>query len=117
MKIFFLIFWFVVACGISGCFGWGDYMKFPPSPSSREICLKEGDSEIEFAKDIGECRAMGEALHHPVKDNSHITKFRHAIENCMLEKGYPFRDAIPSTGGKRYCTSHSGGPACKSIGR
>ena len=103
--------------GLCGCVGWGDYMKFPPSPSSREIWLKEGKSEMEFAKDIGECRAIGEALHPPVKDYSHIDKFRHAIEHCMIEKGYTFRDALPSFGGKRYCTSHSGGPACKSIGR
>lgn len=92
-------------------------MKFPPSPSSREIWLKESKSEMEFAKDIGECKAMGEDRHPPAKDNSHITKMRHTIENCMLEKGYTFRDAMPSTGGKRYCASHSGGPACKSIGR
>jgi hypothetical protein len=117
MKNFLLTFWVAISLGISGCIGWGDYMKFPPSPSSREIWLKEGKSEMEFAKDIGECRAIGEALHPPVKDYSHIDKFRHAIEHCMLGKGYTFRDAIPSEGGKRYCSSHSGGPACKSIGR
>lgn len=118
MKKFSLSFWVVVAFGTSGCFGWGDYMKFSPGPSSREIWFKQGISETQFKADRDVCRGQVDALPPPVAgDYSYADKAHHMIENCMLEKGYTFKDAIPANGGKRYCKTYHGGPACKSIGQ
>ena len=118
MKNILFIFFIVLLSGVSGCLGWGDYMKFPPGPTAREIWFKEGASQIRFKEDMSECEDRERSLPPPVVgDYSYAAKARHTIESCMLEKGYTFKDALPEYGGKRYCTTYHGGPACKSIGR
>jgi hypothetical protein len=120
MKKVFFSFGVFVALGTSGCFGWGDYMKFPPASSSPEIWFKKGISEMKKDEDIDECKANREKSLGPVVpgDYSYADKARHIVEYCMLAKGYTFTDAIVP-GGVSYCsrTYYGSGPACKSIGR
>lgn len=121
MKNIFFISSIVLLSGVSGCFGWGDYMKFPPGPTSREIWFKQGKSEAQKSGDIRECENSIEKSLGPVVsgDYSYADKASHIVEYCMLAKGYTFLDAMPANGGVRYCskTYNSSGPACKSIGR
>lgn len=118
-RIIFTFGLFLVGC-ISGCIGWGDYMKFPPASSSPEIWFKEGVSENKKSEDRRECKASIEKSLGSVVpgDYSYADKARHIVEYCMLAKGYTFTDAIVP-GGVSYCsrTYYGSGPACRSIGR
>jgi hypothetical protein len=120
MKRVCFVFWFVLLSGTSGCFGWGDYMKFPPASSSPEIWFKKGVSETEKSVDRRECKDSVESSLPPLVagDYSYADKARHIVEYCMLAKGYMFTDVIVP-GGVSYCsrTYYGSGPACKSIGR
>jgi hypothetical protein len=121
MKRVIFAFGLLLIGGISGCIGWGDYMKFPPASSSPEIWFKQSISEMKKGEDIRECKASIEKSLGPVVpgDYSYADKASHIVEYCMLAKGYTFLDAEPANGGVRYCskTYNGSGPACKSIGR
>lgn len=119
MKNIFFISSIVLLSGVSGCFGWGDYMKFPPGPAAREIWFKEGISEMKKAEDSYECEKSIEKSLPPVVpgDYSYAAKARHIVEYCMLAKGYTFTDVV-LPGRVSYCSrTYGSGPACKSIGR
>lgn len=121
MKRIIFTFGLLLIGGISGCIGWGDYMKFPPASSSPEIWFKEGVSENKKSEDRRDCKASIEKSLGPVVpgDYSYADKASHIVEYCMLAKGYTFIDALPANGGVSYCskTYNASGPACKSIGR
>lgn len=120
MKKIALTFGLLLIGGISGCIGWGDYMKFPPASSSPEIWFKKGVSQNKKSEDCRDCKASIEKSLGPVVpgDYSYADKARHIVEYCMLAKGYTFTDAIVP-GGVSYCsrTYYGSGPACRSIGR
>lgn len=121
MKRVIVTFGLLLISGISGCFGLGDYMKFPPASGSPEIWFKQSVSEMKKGEDIRECKASIEKSLGPVVpgDYSYADKASHIVEYCMLTKGYTFIDALPANGGVRYCskTYNGSGPACESIGR
>ena len=121
MKKTTLGFGLFLISGLSGCIGWGDYMKFPPASSSPEIWFKQSVLEMKKGEDIRECKASIEKSLGPVVpgDYSYADKANHIVEYCMLAKGYTFIDAEPANGGVRYCSKayNSSGPACKSTGR
>jgi hypothetical protein len=121
MKRITFTFGVFVIVGISGCIGWGDYMKFPPASTSSYIWFKQGISETRKNEDISDCKSSIEKILTPVVpgDYSYATKARHIVEYCMLSKGYTFTDALPPNGGVSYCskTYNGSGPACKSIGK
>ncbi len=121
MKGVIVTFGLLLICGISGCIGWGDYMRFPPASTSPYIWFRHGISEVQKDKDIKECKNTIEKSLPPVVpgDYSYADKARHIVEYCILAKGYTFTDALPPNGGVSYCsnTYNGSGPACKSIGR
>jgi hypothetical protein len=115
MKKLITACWIVMVSGISGCFGWGDYMKFPPNSS--ELWNKTGIAETQKIMDIEACARMARDLPTPIVQD-YGKQARDVKETCMLEKGYTFTNARPPST-LYHCRAdwYCGGPACISIGR
>ena len=88
MKGVLVTFGLLLICGISGCIGWGDYMRFPPASTSPYIWFRHGISEVQKDEDIKECKNTIEKSLPPVVpgDYSYADKARHIVEYCMLPR-------------------------------
>ena len=65
MKGVIVTFGLLLICGISGCIGWGDYMRFPPASTSPYIWFRQNISEVK-------------------KDEEYIEKARQKVEKSRL---------------------------------
>lgn len=102
----------LTACtGLTGCMGWADFGKIPPS--SIQMWTKSGISENFISNDLASCRLV--ARQSGIEGGRQSVHF---VEACMLEKGYTFTN-YGSRDAANYCSNDwwGGGPACKSVGR